>query len=96
MVAGLAAVVQDVGVVATGVLQGIGQNGQAVEVAFVINGGGERNDGGSEPGGVGDQGRKGLPTISRRSRQGLERSIVPGTAYSSAISAQRTALATCE
>ena len=48
----LAAVIQDVGVVAAGVFEGVGEDGQAVEGPFVIDGGGKGNDGGSEPDGI--------------------------------------------
>jgi hypothetical protein len=56
----LAAVIQDVGIVAARVFEGIGEDGQAVEGAFVIDGGGERNDGGGEPGKIDSYGAEGV------------------------------------
>jgi hypothetical protein len=59
MVAAAPKMAEDVGVVATGVFQGIGEDGHPLvveqarrEVAVVVNGLGKVFDGGSSPGGV--------------------------------------------
>jgi hypothetical protein len=49
---GSAAVVEDVGVVASGVLQRVGEDRQAVEGTFRFDPTGQRDDGGCEPSGV--------------------------------------------
>jgi hypothetical protein len=45
-------VVEDVGVVAAGILQGVGQNGHPVKGVLGIDAFGKQNDGGGEPSGV--------------------------------------------
>ena len=49
----LAAVIEDVGVGATGVFEGVGEDRHAVEGTVGVNRGGEGNDGVGEPGGIG-------------------------------------------
>ena len=48
----LAAVVQDVGIVAAGVFEGVGEDGQTVEGAFIVDRLREGRHGGGEPGGI--------------------------------------------
>jgi hypothetical protein len=55
-----AAMAEDVRVVAAGVLQGIGEDGKSVEGAIVVDTTSERDNGGSEPGGVGGDGAEGI------------------------------------
>ncbi len=47
---GTAAVVEDVGVIAPGILKGVGEDRHPVECLFVVDPIGARNDGGREPG----------------------------------------------
>src|SRR4051794_13148993 len=54
------AVVQDAGVVAARVLQGVGQDGQVVEATVLVDGIGEGRDGGRPPGGIEGDGAEGV------------------------------------
>jgi hypothetical protein len=56
----VAAVGEDVRVVAAGVFEGIGQDRHAVEGTVVVDAASERDDGGREPGGIDGDGPEGI------------------------------------
>src|SRR5262249_43800714 len=60
MLAGLAAVVQDVGVIAGGVFEGVGEDGKTVEGAVIVDGLGQCGDVRRSPGRIDGDGTEGV------------------------------------
>ncbi|HEV3436887.1 MAG TPA: hypothetical protein VG122_05990 [Gemmata sp.] len=60
MLARLSAVVQDVGIVATDILKGIGKDGHSVEGSLFVDASCKSNNGGSEPRVVDGDGAEGV------------------------------------
>jgi hypothetical protein len=76
---------EDVGVVAAGLLQGVGQDGEAVERPFVVDGLGQPDDIRGQPGRRDDDRVEGVASISRR-RSHWSRQWASFAAWSSFVS----------